>query len=176
MSSKDEDFAMKRVLCFFSILCLTALISCQKEIIQPDEQFLKLHFRYGFGNELNTFAQSYTKDLVFDGYITIDFWLTTEEQQQVIEKMEEVDFLNLPDTIATYSQEDSIVFISEPNPGRQFILAEYNNISKEVSWYLPFPNDISASESILELDELIIDIIHSKPEYQNLPEPRGSRL
>ncbi len=167
---------MKRVICFVGLICLIGFYSCQKDITQPDEQFLKLHFRYGFGNELNTFEQTYTKDLVLDGSITVNFWLTTEEQQRIIEKMEEIDFVILPDTISTISQEDSLGGTIEPNPGRQFILADYNNNRKEVSWFLPLPENNYASELILELEELIINIIHSKPEYQKLPEPRGGRI
>lgn len=155
------------------------LWSCEKETIretgQPDEQFLKIHFRYGFGNELNTFTQTYTKDLALDGYITIPFWLTTAEQQQILDKMESVDFFHLPDTIRKVVSGDTAVTF-EPDPGRQFLRAEYPNANKEVSWYYPLPANDPAANAISELSEFIQNLIHARPDYQKLPPPRGGRI
>lgn len=148
----------------------------QKLLILPEEQFLKLHFRYDFGNELNTYNLTYTKDLVMDGYITVDFWLTRAEQQSIIDKMNEIDFINLPDTIATFSPGDSVGVIIEPDPGRQFIKAKFEDVEKEVSYFIPLPENNPAARKILELSEFIINIIQQKPQYQNLPQPRGGRI
>lgn len=164
---------MRGYISLAGVVALIVFISCQKHITQPDEQFLKLHFRYGFGNELNTFHQTYTKDLAIDGHITVDFWLSTEEQRQIIQKMEQIDFFNFPDTITAYSRADSAVAIIEPDPGRQFVLVEYEGKRKEVSWYQPLPEGDYHSRLIREFEQFIIDIIRAKPEYQKLPEARG---
>ena len=159
---------------FLFMACTNNMV--EEEVRTPDEQFLKIDFRYGFGNELNTYDMTFTKDLVLDGYVTVDFWLTTEEQENIVGKLEENDFANLPDTIATYSAGDSIAIQIIPSPGRQFIKAKFDNIEKEVSFYFPLPEGNPASAKILDLYEFIINIIHNKPEYQQLPEPRGGRI
>lgn len=167
---------MKWKPCLLILFLSLGLWSCEKETIretgQPDEQFLKIHFRYGFGNELNTFTQTYTKDLALDGYITISFWLTTAEQQQILGKMEALDFFNLPDTIRSAVSGDTALII-HPDPGRQFLRVENTNANKEVSWYYPLPENDPAANAIIELSEFILNIIHSRPDYQKLPAPRG---
>lgn len=147
-----------------------------QEVRIPDVQFLKLHFRYGFGNELNTYDRTFTKDLILDGYITVNFWLTTEEQESIVNRLKDNDFVNLPDTIATYTAGDSIIIQIIPSPGRQFLKAKFENFEKEVSFYFPLPENNPASAKILDLYEFIINIIHNKPEYQRLPEPHGGRI
>ena len=166
------------------ILQAMLLVACQNEITDqqgqtkriPDEQFLKLQFRYGFGNELNTYEMQFTKDLVLDGYVTIKFWLTTSEQESIANKLNEIDFKNLPDTLAVFSNRDSTIVQVVPSPGRQFIKAKLNGFEKEVGYYIPLPDDDSATEKILELTDFIINIIQQKPEYQALPAPRGGRI
>jgi len=170
----------KKVL-IFVIVQVFLFISCEKnsaihEMKTPDVQFVKLHFRYGFGNELNTYNMTFTKDLILDGYMTVDFWLTTEEQESIVNRLKDNDFVNLPDTIATYTAGDSIITQIIPSPGRQFIKAKFENFEKEVSFYFPLPEGNPASAKILNLYEFIINIIHNKPEYQRLPEPRGGRI
>lgn len=170
---------MKWEPCLLILFLSLGLWSCEEETIretgQPDVQFLKIHFRYDFGNELNTFNQTYTKDLVLDGYITIPFWLTTAEQQQIDGKLEALDFFNLPDTILSAVSGDTVSTF-DPNPGRQFLRAEHANANKEVSWYYPLPENDPAANAIIELSEFIQNLIHSKPDYQKLPAPRGGRI
>ena len=155
---------------------LLLLVLCNKNPVIPEEQFIKIHFHYGFGNELNTFEQTYQKDLVLDGSVKIPFWLTAEEQEQIISKVQTVNFFQFPDTICYNSETDSFtVAIVEPNPGRQFLRILYQEQDKTVNWYLPLP-DNEYSISLLELIEHIISIIESKPEYQSLPPVRGGYI
>ncbi|MFQ5583014.1 MAG: hypothetical protein ACE5GL_01095, partial [Calditrichia bacterium] len=111
-----------------------------------------------------------------DGYVTIPFWLTRAEQESILDKIKEIDFINLPDTISTVSPGDSVVGIIEPDAGRQFIKAKFEDVEKEVSYFFPLPANNRAASKIFELSEFIIDIIHRKPQYQTLPEPRGGRI
>jgi len=41
-----------------------------------DEQLVKIHLQFGFVDELNTFEGTFTKDLVMDGSITVEFWFS----------------------------------------------------------------------------------------------------
>ncbi|MDZ7262309.1 MAG: hypothetical protein ONB05_09430, partial [candidate division KSB1 bacterium] len=137
------------------------------------EQFLKIHFYYGFGNELNTFEQTYTKDLVMDGYITVKFWLTETEQQRILEKLWEVDFFHFPDTLKYRMGPDSVMVSFHPDPGWQFLRVAYQNADKMVYWRYPLPEGNKFVPLLQELVNLIITIIESKPEYKALPAARG---
>ena len=171
---------MNKQKCLFGILkilCWSLLIySCSKTITAPDPQFLKIHFYYGSGNELNTFEQTYTKDLVLDRYITVDFWLTEAEQETIRNKLYAADFFSFPDTLIYQIGFDSIMVRIEPDPGWQFLQVADENRDKIVYWRYPFPEGNEFVPRLVELKNLIIDIIESKPEYQALPPARGIRL
>ena len=66
---------------------------------RPDPQFVKIHIRYGFGNSVNTFSGTLTKNLGLDGSVTIPFWLTTAEQDTLLSAVEVADFFTMPDTV-----------------------------------------------------------------------------
>jgi hypothetical protein len=152
------------------------MIGCSQTITEPDPQFLKIHFYYGFGNELNTLEQTYTKDLVLDGYITVDFWLTESEQESIRNKLNVVDFFHFPDTLIYQIGSDSIMVSISPDPGWQFLQVADENRDKIVYWRYPLPEGNEFVPRLVELKNLIIDIVEAKPEYQALPPPRGGRL
>lgn len=152
------------------------IVGCSKTITEPDPQFLKIHFYYGFGNELNTFEQTYTKDLVQDGYITIDFWLIEAEQESISNKLDAVDFFSFPDTLIYQIGSDSIMVRIEPDPGLQFLRIADENRDKIVYWRPPLSVLNEPAPRLIELKNLIIDIIESKPEYKALPPAKGGRI
>jgi hypothetical protein len=162
----------------FMLLLSGALIivGCSKTITEPDPQLLKIHCYYGFGNVLNTFEQTYTKDLVLDGYITVDFWLTEAEQESISNKLHVVDFFNFPDTMIYQIGPDSIMVRIEPDPGWQFLRVADENRDKMVYWRCPLPEGNEFVPRLVELKNLIIDIIESKPEYKKLPPAKGGRI
>ena len=152
------------------------MIGCSRTITEPDSQLLKIHFYYGFGNELNTFKQTYTKDLVLDGYSTVDFWLTEAEQESIKNKLDVVDFFHFPDTLIYQIGPDSIMVSINPDPGWQFLQVADKNRDKIVYWRYPLPEENEFVPLLLDLTELITDIIHSKPEYVALPAAKGGRI
>jgi hypothetical protein len=179
MGKKKMDSTSEVESIFFSLLLLSwflIIIGCSKTIIEPDPQFLKIHFYYGFGNELNTFEQTYTKDLVQDGYVTVDFWLTEAEQESIRNKLQVVDFFNFPDTLNYQIDSDSIMVSINPDPGWQFLHVADENRNKIVHWRYPLPEENEFVPALVELKNLIIDLIEAKPEYQALPPPRGGRI
>jgi hypothetical protein len=169
--------AQKHLLLVMLLLSgLLIIAGCSKTIIEPDPQFLKIRFYYGFGNVLNTFEQTYTKDLVLDGYITVDFWLTEAEQESISNKLHVVDFFNFPDTLIYQIDPDSIMVRIEPEPGWQFLRVADENKDKIVYWRYPLPEGNEFVPRLIELKNLIIDIIESKPEYADLPAAKGGRI
>ncbi len=167
----------KYIILLVMVLSLSlVMIGCSKTVTKPDPQFLKILFYYGFGNELNTFEQTYTKDLVMDGYITVDFWLTEAEQESIRNKLDLVDFFSFPDTLIYQMDVESIMVRIEPDPGWQFLRVADENRDRIVYWRPPLPDKNEFVPRLRELKKLIIDIIESKPEYKELPPARGGRL
>jgi hypothetical protein len=168
----------KKLFLLFVLLLSGSLIiiGCSKTITEPDPQLLKIHCYYGFGNQLNTFEQTYTKDLVLDGYFTVDFWLTKAEQESISNKLHAVDFFNFPDTLIYQMGTDSIMVRIEPDPGWQFLRVADENRDIIVYWRYPLPEGNEFVPRLLDLTGLITDIIHSKPGYKALPPARGGRL
>lgn len=167
----------KNLLILLLVLSWSLIIAgCSKTITKPDPQLLKIHCYYGFGNVLNTFEQLYTKDLVLDGSITVDFWLTEAEQERIKNKLEAVDFFSFPDTLIYQMGPDSIMVRMEPDPGWQFLRIADENRDKIVYWRYPLSEGNELVQRLVKLKNLIIDIIEAKPEYKKLPPTRGGRV
>jgi hypothetical protein len=134
----------------------------------PDVQVLKIDLQYGFRDELNTFTRTLQKDLVMDGTVTVPFWLTSDEQDRILQKALGIDFFSLSDTL----QREPGVFIS-PDPSPDLLRLQYGSQEKTVIWYYPQdPND-TGWKALLELRDVIIQVIQAKPEYKVLPAARG---
>ncbi len=134
----------------------------------PEVQALKIDLQYGFRDELNTFALTLQKDLVLDGTVTVPFWLTSDEQDVILQKAVGIDFFSLPDTL----QREPGVFIS-PDPSPDLLRLQYGSQEKTVVWYYPQdPND-TQWKALLELRNVIMQVIQAKPEYKLLPAARG---
>ncbi len=159
---------------FFLVLALlTSISGCDQGIepLMPDEQFVKLLFRYGFGDTLDTFNRTYTKDLILDGSITVPFWLTKAEQDSVLTQLEQADFFNLPDTIPSLQG-----VVVQPDPGLQLLRVQLEGRVKTVVWFPPIDQELKAGQRILRLFKSIETIIQAKPEYKELPPARGGYL
>ena len=157
----------------YLVLLLIFFLACERKYpTELEVQFVKIHFHYGFKNELNTFEQTYQKDLVKDGTITTSFWLNQEEQNKIVEKIQSLNFFDFPDMIK-YGESDSIRVYISPNPGRQFLRIKYNEFDKTVNWNPPLPKNNSFTPKLKELIIFIIQIIEANPEYQKLPPVHG---
>lgn len=166
---------MKQPVASFLII-LTFLISlsgCDQgvEPPKPDEQFVKLLFRYGFGDTLDTFHGTYTKDLILDGSITVPFWLTKAEQESVLAKLEQADFFNLPDAIPAFKG-----VVVQPDPGTQLLRVQTEERLKTVVWFSPIDQKSEVGLRTVQLFNSIKAIIQAKPEYKELPPARGGYL
>jgi hypothetical protein len=154
-----------------ALLMLSGSCSESPDAPAPDDQMLKIDLQYGFRDELNTFARTLQKDLVLDGTVTVPFWLTSDEQDQILQKALGIDFFSLPDTL----QREPGVFIS-PDPSPDLLRLQYGSQEKTVVWYYPQdPND-TQWKALLELRNVIIQVIQTKPEYKVLPAARGGYL
>ncbi|MBU0561238.1 MAG: hypothetical protein KJ799_04950 [Bacteroidetes bacterium] len=151
------------------------LLSCQDSSVEPENQFVQIFFKYGIKNELNTFENTYQKDLFLDGVIKIKFWLTADEQNKILEKAYSVNYFSMPDTFKV-SPWDSIYIYTSPDSSEQILRIKYQDKEKTTIWTYPLVENMSQFKDLLELQQFIISIIESKPEYKKLPDHRGGYM
>ena len=166
--------AAMRMLLFLLLPML--LNPCNEQPTATEDDLPKVHLYYGWGNELDTFAGTYQKDLVMDGYKKIPFELTDEELNRIVDKANAVGFFDFPDSITYDPTVDSLAMNIVPTPPPQFLRIQYDGKDHTVIWIYPLPAHNSTLEKLFELRDLIIQIIEAKPEYKALPPPRGARL
>jgi len=137
---------------------------------------INLIFKYGVNekNILNTFGCTYTKDMVLDPSITTSLHLESEELDSIYQKIQQIDFFNYPDTFYVKITGDVVGEIT-PFPTFDFYV-EVDTIEKRLYWENKITNPNQKADELREVIRLIIKIIESKKEYQQLPEPKGGYL
>ncbi|TMW72829.1 hypothetical protein [Alteribacter natronophilus] len=149
--------------CFFLGACETESEAWMPDE-KPDDFNFSLHFGYGAQNELNTFEDTFTKDLIEDGQVTTEMVLTDEEMERIYTNMREADVLGVSD-----NTEGSTC--SDPHHSYQLVLQADGEEFRD-SWNTSCETEATTRwESFM--DFLVSDIIEPRPEYQALPEPTG---
>ncbi len=167
---------MKRLILL--LILSVAAISCNDQGTSPAERSFNILFRYGVmaRNELNTFDDKFTKDLIIDGTITVQFVLTDNELIQIEAKLTGIDFFNYPDTF-TVQITDSIADYIDPHGTYIFEVKHEGNI-KKLFWAdaIMTPSADPKATRLREAIAFIRSIIESRPEYKRLPPVRGGYL
>ena len=158
---------------FFIFLFSTLFLSsCQNSFINSENNNVQIYFKYGHKNVLNTFENTFQKDMVLDGVIKIKFYLTPEEQNQILIKANSINYFSLPDTFK-YIPVNGVIKETDPNPGEQILRIKYHQRDKRIIWTYPLNDDFPKVKDLIELKNFIISIITSKPDYKKLPAPKS---
>lgn len=152
------------------------LVSCSAINSPGTERDFNFRLRYGVlaRNELNTFENTYTKDLILDGTFTIPLYLARADFDSIEVKMEQIGFFSYPDTFVVTSR-DSIRSFITPNNTYDFEVVS-RSITKNLCWDDAIIASDARGARLRELIALIRKIVESKPEYQRLPPARGGYL
>jgi hypothetical protein len=128
-----------------------------------------LIFRYGVGakNELNTFEQTYTRDMVMDPPVTIKLKLSDSELNSIFQRIND---LKLFDESAEPVEGNGFGGIPCSN---YYLKVQIDSAQKELSWDNCREK---ISDKLQEFTNYIIQIIESKEEYKKLPTPKGGYL
>jgi hypothetical protein len=156
------------------VITLLVISGCSGKNNMPDEMPDEFDFLVKFGvgskNEINTFDNTVTKDLVVDGTITEKIPLTKKEIKMVYEKMKEVNVLESKKLepkkkrcMQTPYSEDKWKINLNGETITLYVSEEYCNPTKD-------------AEKIIELRNYILDIVLNKDEYKKLPEPNGGYM
>jgi len=150
-------------------------MSCSDIGTSPESIFFNLKFSYGVGakNVLNTFDNTYTKDLILDGTITVPFTISENDKEPISLKMLEIDFFSYPDTFVVPTG-DIVGFIT-PHSTYDFEV-EYQSNIKYLHWSDYFVSQDSIAVKLRELIVLIEDLIQSNPEYSKLQPAKGGYI
>jgi len=129
-----------------------------------------LIFKYGVGmkNELNTFDQTYTKDMIMDPSVTIKFKLTDSELAGISQKITDLKVFDKNEESA-----EGDVGMTRTPCSSYHLKAQKDSVLEELSW-----DDCQGkiSDKLQQFTDYIIQIIESKEEYKNLPVPKGGYL
>jgi len=126
-----------------------------------------LIFKYGVGakNELNTFNQTYTKDMVMDPPVTIKFKLSDDELAGIYQKISDLKLFD----IVQPTEGNTMV-----KPCSNYYLkVQIDSDQKELSWDNCHGE---INDKLQQFTEYIISIIESKEDYKKLPTSRGRYL
>ncbi|GAE26937.1 hypothetical membrane protein [Halalkalibacter wakoensis JCM 9140] len=155
-------------LCFF-LLMLWILSACTStNNVLPEEKPNDFAFSLKYGvtaaNELNTYENTYTKDLVVAGTATTDLILSNEEVQVIYEKFRNANVVELP-------EEKGGSTCMEPH-NRYELFMTVAGEEYHLKW------DTSCESSAFNhweetMNYINREMIYPKEEYQSLPEPTG---
>ena len=135
-------------------------------------------FKYGVtaGNILDTFQNTFTKDMITDPSITVALNLTQEEKDLIYRKMVEIGFLDFPADFNDRIPADlkTTQFVT---PGlRYYFKMQVGQTVKELNWDAGRIYQDQMSKDMESLIKLIIQIIESKDEYQVIPQPTSAYI
>jgi hypothetical protein len=170
---------MKKALLLIACLILSSMFlsatSCEKQSSKESE--FNFIFKYGVmaRNELNTYKGTYAKDMVIGLPVTIELPLTAEEMDSIYQKMVEIDFFNYPDEFTVTVPQGENIGMVTPHTSYYFKV-EYESGIKELKWEDKITNPDEKADRLRGLINFIRNIIESKGEYKNLPEPKSGYL
>ena len=151
------------------------MVGCNEA--EPQVSDFNLEFKYGITarNILDTFEGTYTKDMVADPPVSIDLSLSEEEKDIIYQKMVEIDFFSYPDDFSVdVSTAERITTFMPYNS--YYFKVEYDSQIKELRWDDDITKPDEKADRLRELILLIRNIIESKEEYKELPEPTSAYL
>lgn len=165
----------KIILIAIAIIVLAAaeFVVCKQSNAMPQNPPAGRHtnfnfiFRYGVGakNELNTFEQTYTKDMIMDPPITIKFKLSNSELMGIYKKINDLKLLEK-------NEKPTKNMLAMPCSS-YYLKVQIDSAKKELSW----DNCRGKiSDRFQQFTNYIIQIIESKEEYKELPIPKGGYL
>ncbi len=163
-------------LALVSLSCGDAGYPVDANLSAPQNRNFNLLFRYGVKahNELNTFCNSYTKDLILDGTITTRMILSRPELDSIEAKLVQIDLFSYPDTFVVQRKDSLVTFFT---PYQTYIFKVFHQHSlKNCYWENCILSDDDRATRLRSTITYIRSIIESRREYKQLPPPRGGYL
>ncbi len=169
-----KRFAVATLLILILAISLAVYLSTQKPSNDSsnlaDDFNLVLKYGIGAKNELNTFDETFTKDLVLDPPIATKLILTSQEKILILQKIDEMDLFSFPENFPVNPH----AWVTPQSD--YYITVENGNQIKEISWNTNSLIEADIKNSLDQLVSYITVLIEQKPEYKALPSPNGGYL
>lgn len=133
----------------------------------PEDFNFAIQFGIGKKNEINTFENTVTKDLILDGTATTEINFTKEQMNNIYKKMKEINIL---ETKKFTPKSDNCV--QQPHGEDEWkIRIDGRMVTVFISGkYCTTTND---ARQLIRLRDYIFNIVKNKPEYKQLPNSKG---
>lgn len=135
-------------------------------VSMPDDFAFEIHFGIGGRNEINTFNDTVTKDLISDGTATANMTFTPEEMEAIYNKMKDVNVAESKKLIPLYKGMAKMPFVED----RWYIRLNGKIISLTYSDKFGFTKDAT---QLFEIRNFIMETVKKKEEFKKLPEEKG---
>ena len=175
---------MKRTLPFAILLLLLLMISvgCNNgnansnplDVQIPDDFNFSLCFGIEGMNDIDTYSDTFTKDLISDGTETISFSIPDEKMKEIYQVFLKNKIAELPDDINAYALETIGDTASSHTPADYYSLTfTLNGITKTIVCNDGGPWDAKKGppnerKQLVQFVEFIREYIFSTEEYQNM--------
>jgi hypothetical protein len=127
--------------------------------------------RYGYSevnkNEINTFLDTATKDLILNGTASAEISFTIEEMRSIYEKMREINIMGTKELVPAVVACERVPYSEDSWE------VSINGQSKTFTWSEKYCDPTSDAKQLLELRKFIHQIVVGKEAYQKLPEAEG---
>ncbi|SDM90552.1 hypothetical protein SAMN05518871_102529 [Psychrobacillus sp. OK028] len=136
----------------------------------PEDFDFYIQFGVQKKNEVNTFKDTVTKDLIADGIATTELILTEEEMKNIYEKMQEINIVETKEF--TPEPINGTVCMQEPYEEDVWkIMINGESFTHVISGKYCEPTN--EAKQLVELRNYVLNIIKSKDEYKSLPVSNG---
>lgn len=163
---------------FLSIIVIGVAIFCISKLPRSENSFQETHqtstfgliFKYGNNskNILNTFDNTFTKDMIANPSITTSLKLSDDELNRIHQKIND---LNIFQDVKTIKTDDTFIFVT---PCDSYdLLVQNQGIKIQLSWDCDLAG---TNPKLQELSDFVRSIVESKEEYKKLPEAKGAYL
>jgi hypothetical protein len=125
---------------------------------------------------IDTFAHTFTKDMLGSPAITIPVTLSSSDMLAIYQKMAAINLFGYPSRYDTMAYADETHAIRMPAMNYAFTVRNNGHIT-EIEWadiIVPPPSD--EAKRLQELAELITSRVNTYPDIQRLPPPNGGCL
>jgi len=152
-----------------------ASFSCNDSGTDPRDRHFNMSLKYGVNarNELNTFTDTFTKDLVLDGTATTKLVLSAPELDTLEAMFLTIDIFSYPDTfVAQHGDTDGVV-----TPHTTYVLKlTRDERQKVLYWEDALISTDPRATALRSVFDFVRTLVEGKEEYQSLPPARGGYL
>ncbi len=132
---------------------------------------MRIDYLSGWGDQLDTFHGTYTRNMVKGPDVTVSMWLSPDEQERILSLARDVRFFAMRDTIP-----DMTGAANTSERPRQHIRIQLDSLEHTVAWRQPDIAKCGECKRLFLFVDSLEHILAAKPEYLSLPPRRVAHM